>query len=402
MKFHVEHFTCSICPTIFGPQDSDYEHDGAVYCHFHYSTRFAVQCTGCKTAVLKQFVEINRNSVDEYWHPECYMIHKFWNIKLHPPPPSTPSTPAIKERGEARDEVSIADNNVESSLGSMVTAETSQSIGPEVPGYILQEERETPQSLRDKQKQMEEQVCRIWTVLCTFEESSAACISEMLRRVNNGHYLDGVGMAQKFVLHVETLFSTLDDIGLQFRAVNAKGKNRASRMLCKKIDNFFSLLSHTQETGARKMAITQELFSLVKGLAHYLKILIRIGLTSALKLDKVGNKNTKVQFLGKIERLVRDPDVLNTSIGLPNGQRAVAEYPKQVRPYGYGILSRAVGTLVGHGEAMTDLCERCKITVEEECARFGTSLRWHFNCLRCAPCGKVAHKDKDAPSPPEG
>lgn len=27
-KFHVEHFTCSICPTVFGPQDSYYEHDG--------------------------------------------------------------------------------------------------------------------------------------------------------------------------------------------------------------------------------------------------------------------------------------------------------------------------------------------------------------------------------------
>ncbi|KAH8926194.1 RhoGAP-domain-containing protein [Atractiella rhizophila] len=414
MKFHVEHFTCSICPTVFGPQDSYYEHDGAVYCHFHYSTRFAVQCTGCKTAILKQFVEINRNSVDEHWHPECYMIHKFWNIKLHPPSPSTPSTPAIKERGETKDEGSVSESTMDGSLASLVTAETSQSIGPEVPGYILQEERETPQSLREKQKQMEEQVYRIWTVLSTFEESSAACISEMLRRVSNGHYLDGVGMAEKFVLHVETLFSTLDDIGVQFRAVNAKGKSlfahpfkishvREARMLCKKIVNFFSLLSHTQETGARKMAITQELLSLVTGLAHYLKILIRIGLTSALKLDRdYGNKNAMVQFLGKLERLVRDPDVLKTSIGQPNGQRAVAENGKQVRPYGYKSLSRAVGTLVGQGEATTDLCERCKITVEEECARFGTSLRWHFSCLRCATCGKVAHKDKEPPSPSEG
>lgn len=76
MKFHVEHFTCSVCPTVFGPQDSYYEHAGSVYCHFHYSTRFAVKCTGCRTAILKQFVEINRNSQDEHWHPECYMIHK--------------------------------------------------------------------------------------------------------------------------------------------------------------------------------------------------------------------------------------------------------------------------------------------------------------------------------------
>lgn len=82
MKFHVEHFTCSVCPTVFGPQDSYYEHGGQVYCHFHYSTRFAVKCTGCKTAILKQFVEINRNNVDEHWHPECYMIHKVSTISI--------------------------------------------------------------------------------------------------------------------------------------------------------------------------------------------------------------------------------------------------------------------------------------------------------------------------------
>lgn len=29
-KFHVEHFTCSACPTVFGPQDSYYEYDGNV------------------------------------------------------------------------------------------------------------------------------------------------------------------------------------------------------------------------------------------------------------------------------------------------------------------------------------------------------------------------------------
>jgi LIM domain len=75
-KFHVEHFTCSICPTLFGPQDSYYEHDNDVYCHYHYSTRFATKCAGCNTAILKQFVEINRNMRDECWHPECYMINK--------------------------------------------------------------------------------------------------------------------------------------------------------------------------------------------------------------------------------------------------------------------------------------------------------------------------------------
>jgi len=79
---------------LFGPNDSYYEHAGKVCecfwtgtmrtrahryvldCHFHYSTQFAVKCVGCETAILKQFVEMNRNGRDECWHPECYMISK--------------------------------------------------------------------------------------------------------------------------------------------------------------------------------------------------------------------------------------------------------------------------------------------------------------------------------------
>lgn len=70
---------------------------------------------------------------------------------------------------------------------------------------------------------MEEQVYRIWTVLSAFEESSAACISEMLRHVSSGMYLEGVRMAEKFVLHVETLFSAIDDLAIQFKYAGAKG-----------------------------------------------------------------------------------------------------------------------------------------------------------------------------------
>lgn len=85
------------------------------------------------------------------------------------------------------------------------------------------EQSETAVSLKERQKQMEEQVYRIWTVLSAFEESSAACISEMLRHVSSGHYIEGVRMAEKFVLHVETLFSAIDDLSVQFKQAGAKG-----------------------------------------------------------------------------------------------------------------------------------------------------------------------------------
>ena len=156
----------------------------------------------------------------------------------------------------------------------------------------------------------------------------------MLRQVSNGAYLDAIRMAEKFILHVEVLFGTIDDLEWIFSGRGVKGTFllyaysrhalfalfasfyllclscacrsfiqsnivvrpsypltgmahvREARMLCRKTVELFTLLSHTQETGERRMGMTQELLALVTGLAHYLKILIRIALTGALKLER--------------------------------------------------------------------------------------------------------------------
>lgn len=75
-KYHLDHFTCSVCPVVFKQHDQYYERDGNVYCKLHYSVLFAVKCGGCKTAVLKNFVEMDRHGESEQWHPECYMCYK--------------------------------------------------------------------------------------------------------------------------------------------------------------------------------------------------------------------------------------------------------------------------------------------------------------------------------------
>ena len=62
------------------------------------------------------------------------------------------------------------------------------------------------------------------SVLSAFEESSAACISDMLRHVSNGEFLQAIRMAEKFILHVEVLFGTIDDIEAHFARLNLKGE----------------------------------------------------------------------------------------------------------------------------------------------------------------------------------
>ena len=71
---------------------------------------------------------------------------------------------------------------------------------------------------------MEDKVYRIWSVLSTFEESSAACISDMLLHVSNGAYVDGVLVAKKFIWHVDVLFQSADRLDSTMVKLDMKGK----------------------------------------------------------------------------------------------------------------------------------------------------------------------------------
>ncbi|KAI0022202.1 rho-type GTPase-activating protein [Xylariomycetidae sp. FL0641] len=325
-KYHVDHFTCSLCSTVFGAQDSYYEHDGHVYCHYHYSTQFAQRCNGCQTAILKQFVEIYRNGQNQHWHPECYMIHKFWNVRLTPPQ-ETDEPPPEPADAESRDRV------------------------------------------RQEEENMEEKVYRIWSVLSTFEESSAACISDMLLHVSNGAYIDGVFVAKKFILHVEILFKAADGLDASMKKQDMKGLSygREAKLLCKKIVAFFSLLSKTQDTGVRKLGVTQDLLSLVTGLAHYLKLLIRICLQGTLKIERENHSSEGLyQFLddlGVLESMKNDEDSLQITLG----------------------MSRLSAN-------DSDQCTSCRKPIEDGCA-LGGDRRWHLACVVCTRCNSELGKD---------
>ncbi|KAF9123284.1 hypothetical protein BGW39_009131 [Mortierella sp. 14UC] len=369
-KYHIEHFTCSVCPTVFGPQDSYYEHDGMVYCHYHYSLFYAAKCAGCRTAILKQFVEINRNSQDEHWHPECYMIHKFWNVKLSFSPQSddppdnnridtAPTADPGSGDGESSGELQVLTVS-DGTTNGRSSAPLSPAEGPSSDAV----ESKSPADLKLAQQQMEEKVYQIWTVLSAFEESSAGCISEMLLHVSNGAYYDGVQMAGRFILHVDILFSAIDDLEAQMREVGDQSDmahGREAKMLCKKIVNFFSLLSHTQESGVRRLGMTQELLSLVTGLAHYLKILIRIALTCALKLERQHNSASVIaRFLNKLVELANRDKFQSEIQGKPEVD----------------------------AEVTSDLCASCRVTIEDECFTYNHHHRWHPKCLICAKCAK--------------
>ena len=110
------------------------------------------------------------------------MIHKFWNVRLAPAgqplePPNVSQDATDEERNRVRDEEEI----------------------------------------------MEEKVYKIWSILSTFEESSAACISDMLLHVSNGAYIEGILVAKRFISHVQVLFAAIDKLADFIKLQGAKG-----------------------------------------------------------------------------------------------------------------------------------------------------------------------------------
>lgn len=359
-KYHIEHFTCSVCPTVFGAQDSYYEHEGSVYCHYHYSTRFAQKCCGCNKAILKQFVELFRNGVNQHWHPECYMIHKYWNVRLYAPDPKGARSEDEQEklRAEQGDDSDPADASEEMRK-------------------LVREEEET----------VERKVHWIWQTLSTFEERSATCISDMLLHVSNGAYMDGVVAAKKFITHVDLLFGAADKLDLLLQLRQKKGADaggvktfdaivhpglsygREAKLLCKKVVAFFQLLAESQDTGVRRLGVTQELLSLVTGLAHYLKLMIRICLSGSLKLERETSSAEGLEnFLEEISKL---------------DERLNADGQRDSRADAEAYVDRSA-----------DTCAVCNKAVEDKCFRRDNQVL-HTMCLKCHKCGKDFSDDPD-------
>ena len=181
-------------------------------------------------------------------------------------------------------------------------------------------------------------------------------------------------------------------------------------MLCRKLVDLFTLISHTQETGVRPMGMTQELLAVVTGIAHYLKILIRIALTGALRLgQKPGLSRALGSFLDKLHTLALQKGIssgrrmttggkdvvplsqrsaaINTSTyGVAYGFRSLAPEIAGASPFLDASQDIATSDVTVPSPP-TDTCVVCALTVEEDCVRLGTYQRWHTNCIRCKICG---------------
>lgn len=194
---------------------------------------------------------------------------------------------------------------------------------------------------------------------------------------------------------------------------------REARLLCRKTVDLFTLLSRPQES-QRRTGMTQELLALVTGLAHYLKILIRIALTGSLKLERdYSVRESMTNFLDKLHllaveggnpgarRMMRGSEQHSGGyIGAPGTQgvtygfRSLAPELAGDSPFWESPDSNAPLSERLSIKPPSDLCVDCEATVEEDCARLGTYQRWHSYCLKCKTCGKAAAPPLPKESPP--
>ncbi|KAJ2079670.1 Rho-type GTPase activating protein Rga1 [Coemansia sp. RSA 988] len=310
-KYHPDHFTCTACPTVFGPDGTYYEHEGDAFCLYHYTYLVAKKCAGCQQPIMKLFLQMSHRGAEEHWHPECYMIYKFWNVRIFP---------------------------------SM---------------YVGGRGRVNKQLLGSQNAVSEQQIYQIWTVLSSFEESTAACISDMLLQVSGGHYLEGLRQAERFIMHVDVLFASIDDLEDElshFDDSTGLQHTREPKLLCKKIVSFFSVLSHTQSNESN--GLTKELLSLVTSLAHYLKVLTRVALKGALKAQTEYKCPSSIKAL--LSKLTETSDRQKWALFRLSYQET---------------------------DITSDLCFSCHAPVETECIEhLRKRKRWHLYCFVCNSC----------------
>ena len=111
-----------------------------------------------------------------------------------------------------------------------------------------------------------------------------------------------------------------------------------------------------KSTPQQKLGVTQELLSVVTGLAHYVKLMVRIGLKTALESEALE------AFLD----------------GIPSSDE-IALWTEGKSATDFQALS---------GKS-SDTCDICEKTVESACYMVAVGLFYHTKCISCPHCNNA-------------
>lgn len=337
-RYDEEHFSCTICSTPCGVKKC-FMFQNKLYCKYHFLKYFSKRCNGCNYPISDQYIEFPKGEEVFCWHPECYGIHKYWHVNLSADTLGLPSFPKLKYQEGA-----------------------SQS-------------NPTPKELEKQMQAFNSILSRTWSVLYRFEEETASCISDMFQYLASFDQIKGINSTALFVLKIECLFKAIGSFdnlerdqstssdsqgpdSLQNQESNNSSESlnlkysRFPRNLSTKIMIYLQLLRKLN-TEDSKVNVSS-FMPVITGLTHFLKLLTRYGLYSALEKNRAARSmNPVLKFLREVER------------------NEVFEKD----PFSYIDLSINA----------TDNCAGCGKYIQEQCIQYHES-RWHIACFRCSQC----------------
>lgn len=360
-KYHLEHFKCAVCQKVFESDESYYEHASIILCHYHYSRMYASHCEGCNSSIVKQFVELFRGGRNQQWHPECYMVHKFWNVCI------------------------MAD-----SVGLQDTFSLPESTVLKLRDLKNQEEEPITDDINPKllisiEQQIENVVMKSWLTLSGYDETTASCISDMLLNACTSDQAKGLLATGRLIIHVEILFKALDFIlklcqkstPLLKEKIQSKDDSeddteneyfqqlkKEPRNISGKIMSYLAILRKSKQI-SKSGSLSAELLSVITGCAHYLKLLIRAGLSNSLKLNKL----------------------LGTTEATDNFLNLTSAYEKFNNDH-EGSTLVAIRNRLEISSSSTDACTGCLKSIEKSCILL-ENKRWHLKCFVCSNCQRT-------------
>lgn len=175
-KYHDGCMKCAVCKRSSSSKKQPQEwfiHNDQPFCRHHYSLLHAPICPGCQQAVLSKPA-----ATDIHWHHECFMIQKYWNIRL-----ATEQLLLKKTTG-----------------GGL--------FAPSV-----------EEQLRKVQSEMDQRRRQVWEEMRAFEDSLATCIWDMALHVTARSVAEGLQMASQLTWHLKVLLTA-------HQAIHENGKQQ--------------------------------------------------------------------------------------------------------------------------------------------------------------------------------
>ncbi|KAI9482517.1 hypothetical protein BDB00DRAFT_857660 [Zychaea mexicana] len=332
------------------------------YCRYHFSLLRGTACVGCGQAVLCQPVH-DRDNPERWWHHECFMIQKYWNVKL---------------ADERKDHHGI---------------------------FLMM----SPDELMKSQATIEHKRRFVYSELKGFEDALAASISDMAVDITAGAYRESIQMANQLAWHLRVLFSAHQKIHAlyeehkpppplppshhsQLHHPHQKHQEQVyecdkwSRIIGAQVLQLFDLVDaksgHRPSNNGyhQREDFTKDVVRFVTLLASNLKECLRVGIIETLKMEhEYGVKDAILTFLEEFVTLKKS----RTSI---SGRYYLKDAPFPIAATGNIKNNSSMnGDEPNRIIAQQDQCHQCQMVIEDACWQF-QHARWHTQCLICSSC----------------